>query len=224
MCDKLIKTDRSRVRRSHKNANYDRRDAYDLLDAQPLCSVGYIIDGRPYVTPTLQWRSGNRVLWHGSSASKALRAGTSTEVCLTVSVSDGFVMARSGFNHSVNSRSLTLFGQATPLDLEEKTCELDNFIDKLWPGRTTYLRPTRSQELKATLVLAMEIAEGSMKVRTGPPQDEEEDYELPIWAGVIPLNTTLGKPLPDPRNLPNVEMPDHIQNFILPDQNIILSE
>ena len=217
MNETLKKTPRSRVRRLHNRASYDRQAAYDLLDRQMQCSVGYVIDGRPYVTPTLQWRSGNRVIWHGSSASKALRAGAGTEVCLTVSVLDGLVMARSGINHSVNARSLVLFGEAFRLEESEKAKELDAFMNRLWPGRAEALRPTTSQELKATTLLAMEIDEGSMKIRADPPDDEPADYDLPIWAGVIPVRTVVGEPESDPENVPGVAMPDHIRDFRWPD-------
>lgn len=213
----LRQTPRSKVKRLHNRASYDRQAAYDLLDRQLQCSVGYVIDGRPYVTPTLQWRSGNRVIWHGSSASKALRAGIGTEVCLTVSVLDAFVMARSGMNHSVNARSLVLFGKAMRLPDDEKAKELDHFVNRLWPGRSEVLRPTTDQELKATTLLAMEIDEGSMKVRSEPPDDDLEDYALPIWAGVIPIRTVLDVPVPDPMNKPGVPMPDHIRDFCWPD-------
>lgn len=217
MSESLSKTDRSRVRRGHRNARYDRQAAYAILDAQPQCAVGYVIDGRPYVTPTLQWRSGDRVLWHGSSASKALRAGKGAEVCLTVSILDGLVMARSGFNHSVNSRSVTLFGTAVPVPDEDKARELARFIERICPGRKADLRPDTPAELKATTILAMPIDEGGIKIRTGPPIDEPEDYALPVWAGVIPLKTVAGAPVPDPRNLPGVDMPRHVRDFRWPD-------
>lgn len=139
MADTLLQTNRSRVRRSHDRASYDRSAAYAQLDAQPICSVGYVMDGRPYVTPTLQWRRGNRVFWHGSPASSALRAGAQAVVCLTVAILDGFVMARSGFDHSVNARSLTLFGMARPLDDDEKLPALEDFMERLWHGRNAVL-------------------------------------------------------------------------------------
>lgn len=216
----LKTTDQSRVRRLLKNASYDRQTAYDLLDRQPMCSVGYVIDGRPYVTPTLQWRSGDRVIWHGSSASRALRAGSGADVCLTVSVLDGFVMARSGYNHSVNARSLVLFGRAGIVPEAEKATELDAFVDRLWPGRSAILRPTTAQELKATTLLSMQIDEGSLKIRTGPPCDEPEDYDLPIWAGVIPLRTAVDPAVADPVNREGVDMPDHIRDFAWPDNRL----
>lgn len=216
MTQTLDITDRTRLRRSHERGHFDRETINAILDAQPMCSVGYVIDHKPYVTPTLQWREGNHVYWHGSSASRALRNSRDAEVCLTVSILDGFVMARSGMHHSVNSRSVMLFGRAVKVeDPAEKHAKLARFVNGLFPGRYEGLREEHAQDLKATTVLGMEIAEGSAKIRTGPPKDEEADYELPIWAGVIPVTTTVGTPEPDPRNLPGVEMPEHIRKFRL---------
>ena len=212
----LDKTDRSRLRRSHERGHYDRATIDAILDAQPMCSVGYVIDGAPYVTPTLQWREGDHVYWHGSSASRALRAGKGAEVCLTVSILDGFVMARSGFHHSVNSRSVMLFGTAFVVPEAEKEARLSAFIDGLWPGRAAMLRPNTAQELKATTVLGLKIEEGAAKVRSGGPLDDEEDYALPIWAGVIPVETRVGALQPDPRNLDGIGPPAHLTGFRWP--------
>jgi nitroimidazol reductase NimA-like FMN-containing flavoprotein (pyridoxamine 5'-phosphate oxidase superfamily) len=214
MADILSPTERTRLRRLHPRGRFDRETIYAILDAQPLCAVGYVIDGRPYVTPTLQWREGHHVYWHGSSASRALRAQKAAEVCLTVAILDGFVLARSGFHHSVNYRSVMLFGRAFAVeDPEEKRERLRHFIDRLFPGRSAILRPDHPQELKATTVLGMEISEGSAKIRTGPPKDEEEDYALPIWAGVLPVRMQVGLPEADPRNPEGVEVPDHVRAF-----------
>lgn len=209
----LAITDRSRLRRSHERGSFDRATVNAILDAEPMCSVGYVIGGKPYVTPTLQWREGNRVYWHGSSASRALRNSRGTEVCLTVSILDGFVMARSGFHHSVNARSVMLFGEAQLVPEEAKEAHLCTFVDGLWPGRSAMLRPNTAQERKATTILSMPIEEGSAKIRSGPPSDDEEDYALPIWAGVIPVRTQAGPPEPDPRNLDGIAAPDHITGF-----------
>lgn len=208
----LKKTDRTRLRRAYERGHFDRETTNAILDAQPMCSVGYIIDDKPYVTPTLQWREGEYVYWHGSSASRAIRNSKATNVCLTVSILDGFVMARSGFHHSVNSRSVMLFGEAFVVPDSEKSEKLTTFVETLFPGRQETLRADHAQDLKATTVLGMKIDEGSAKVRTGGPVDDDEDYALPIWAGVIPVRQVLGTPQPDPRNLPDVAMPDHISN------------
>ncbi|WP_424928371.1 pyridoxamine 5'-phosphate oxidase family protein [Amaricoccus tamworthensis] len=216
MSDTLTVTDRTRLRRSHQRGHFDRETINAILDAQPMCGVGYVIDGKPFVTPTLQWREGNHVYWHGSSASRALRSSREAEVCLSVAILDGFVLARSGMHHSVNSRSVTLYGTAFRVeDPEEKHAKLARFVNGLFPGRYEGLRDEYAQDLKATMVLGMEIAEGSAKVRTGGPNDEEEDYDLPIWAGVVPVRMEVGEPVPDPRNLPGVEVPEHVKTFRL---------
>lgn len=207
-------TDRSRLKRLHTRGHFDRDTVYAILDAQPMCSVGYVIDGKPYVTPTMQWREGNHVYWHGSSASRALRKSRNAEVCLSVAILDGLVLARSGMHHSVNSRSVMLFGTAHMVeDPDEKRQKLRQFMEGLYPGRYDTLRPDHAQDIKATMVLGMEITEGSAKIRTGGPSDEEDDYALPIWAGVIPLRTDVGAPSPDPRNLEGVEVPEHVTQF-----------
>ncbi|MDU8927786.1 pyridoxamine 5'-phosphate oxidase family protein [Alisedimentitalea sp. MJ-SS2] len=206
-------TDRTRLRRAHERGSYDAESLYKVLDATCMCNVAYVIDGKPYATPTLHWREGNHVYWHGSSASRMLKKSAGAEVCLTVSILDGFVMARSGFHHSVNYRAAMLFGTAFKVLDDEKEARLDNFVNGLWPGRMDVLRPNDPQELKGTTVLGMEINEASAKVSAGGPVDDDEDYELPIWAGVIPVETRVLPPEPDPRNLPGVEMPDHIRDF-----------
>ena len=211
----VTRTSRTRVRRVPKRGIYDRAVINQVLDAGVLCHVGYVIDGAPYVTPTLYWREDDRVYWHGSSASRMLRKVIGAEVCLTVSHLDGFVLARSGFHHSVNYRSVMLFGVAELVsDVAEKRVRLDRFIDSLFPGRADAIRRTTDQELKATKLLSMPIDEVSAKIRTGGPVDDEEDYALPIWAGVVPVSTTLGAPDDDGRVLAGVEIPDHVAGFI----------
>ena len=207
-------SERTRVKRVNQRAVYDRPGIDAILDAQPLCHVGYLRDGHPFVTPTFQWREGDTVYFHGSAASQALRAANGADVCLTVSCLDGFVLARSGFHHSVNYRSVMILGKAVPIeDPETKNTLLNNFIEGLFPGRVETLRPNNDQEIKATTVLSLPISEASAKVRTGNPVDDDEDYELPIWAGVIPLHMSVGKPQDDGRVLDGVEVPDHVMNF-----------
>lgn len=213
MTQPLPATDRSRLRRAHDRGAFDRATIDAILDAQPLCHVGYVLDGAPMVTPTFQWREGDHVYWHGSSASRAIRAATGLPVCLTVTILDGFVMARSGFHHSVNYRSVMLFGTAFVVPDDEKEARLDAFIDGLWPGRASILRPNTAQEIKATTVLGLAITEGSAKIRQGPPKDDAADYALPIWAGVIPVAHQTPPPESDPLNLPGVAVPDHIAGF-----------
>ncbi|MCA0432899.1 MAG: pyridoxamine 5'-phosphate oxidase family protein [Proteobacteria bacterium] len=205
-------TDRARLRRMFKRAAYDEVTIHGILDAQPLCSVGYVFDGKPVVTPTLQWREGGNIYWHGSSASRMLEACENTEVCVNVTIFDGMVMARSAFNHSCNYRSVMAFGTAFKVtDVAEKEERLRNFVETLWPGRWDVLRPMSQKELKATTVLGLELNEVSAKVRTGMPGDDEEDYALPIWGGVVPIAMQVSEPVSDPRVLAGVTVPEHVK-------------
>lgn len=207
-------SERTRLRRLHERGKFDAASVHAVLDAMPLCHVGYQIDGAPVVTPTMQWREGDHVYWHGSSASRFLRAAKATQVCLTVTMWDGLVMARSGFHHSANYRSCMVFGEAEIVqDPVDKTARLKAMFDVWFSGRWELLRTINDQELKATTVLRLPLDEASVKIRTGPPSDDEEDYELPIWAGVVPLTITTGKPVDDPRNHEGVSVPDHALNF-----------
>ena len=208
----LTPTPRSQVRRIPERGHYDFETITSILDAGFLCHVGYVIEGQPYVTPTAYWRKGEHVFWHGSSASRMLRTlETGVDVCLTVAHMDGLVLARSAFHHSINYRSVMLFGTAHKLAEESAKAEaLEAFVERLFPGRWTELRPVTSQELKATTVLRMAIEEGSAKVRTGPPKDDEEDYTWPVWAGVLPIQATLGAPIPDARLPQTVREPEYL--------------
>lgn len=214
---KLEQTPRTRLRRSHKRGDFDRETINSILDATSLCHVGYLVDGKPAVTPTIHWREGDHVYWHGSSASRALKNSNGHDVCLTVSLLDGMVLARSAMHHSANYRSVMIYGHGTKVtDIDEKKAKLRTFLDQLFPGRWDMLRPMTDQELKATMILGMPIEEASAKVRTGGPIDDEEDYDLRIWAGVLPLVHALQRPVPDPRNRRGVEMPDHVLSFARP--------
>lgn len=207
-------SERVRVKRLHERGHYDAETIYAILDAMPMCSVGYVFDGQPYVTPTFQWREGDRVYWHGSSASRMLRATDQTSVCLTVAILDGFVLARSGLHHSANTRSVMILGTATKVtDPVAKEAHLERFVDGLFPGRWAELRPAHEQELKATTVLSMPIDEASAKVRTGQPIDDEEDYSWPVWSGILPVSMQVGSPVPDPRNLDGLAPGDAITGF-----------
>ncbi len=193
---------RTRVRRMPKRGRYDAGTVHAILDAGYVCHVGYVIEGQPYVTPTAHWRHGSRVYWHGSSASRMLRAlqGEGVRCCLTVTHLDGLVLARSAFHHSMNYRAVMALGTArTVFDRDEKELALRGFVERIAPGRWTALRPVTAQELRATTVLWMELNEASAKIRTGPPVDDALDYALPIWAGVIPVEQRLGLPVPDER-------------------------
>jgi uncharacterized protein len=194
-------SERVRVKRLHERGAYDKETINAILDAWPICHVGYVLNGMPYVTPTLQWREDDEVFWHGSSASRMLETCEDADVCLTVTIVDGFVMARSAFHHSANYRSVMMMGKARKVsDPREKEQRLKNFVNGLYPGRWELLRPATAQELKATTVLAMPITEASAKARKGPPIDDEEDYALLIWAGVIPVELRVLEPVNHPRN------------------------
>jgi len=210
---RLKKTCRTKLVRNPKRADYDRAVVNDIIDATRLCHVSYIIDGRPYVTPTLQWREGDMIYWHGSSASRFLRQITGKDVCLAITHFDGLVLARSAFHHSINYRSVMLFGEATKIKDAEKNELLQRFVENLIPGRWETLRPMTANEAQATTVFSMPIDEGSAKVRTGPPVDDDDDYSLPIWAGVLPIIQVLHDPVPDPKNLAGLEVPPHIRDF-----------
>jgi len=197
----LKRTTRSRLKRLPKRGHYDFETMVAILDAGFLCHVGYVVDGAPLVTPTAYWREGRRVYWHGSHASRMLTtAATGVPVCLTVAHVDGLVMARSAFHFSVNYRSAMLFGNARMVeDIDEKKAALKEFVNRMASGRWDQLRAVTRKELKATTVLWMDIDEGSAKVRTGAPIDDEDDYALPIWAGVVPIRMVADKPVDDPR-------------------------
>jgi nitroimidazol reductase NimA-like FMN-containing flavoprotein (pyridoxamine 5'-phosphate oxidase superfamily) len=205
-------TTRTQVRRMPKRGHYDRETVHAILDAGAIAHIGYVIDGQPFVTPTAYWRRGERIYWHGSSASRMLRTiDAGSPVCVEVSHIDGFVLARSAFHHSVNYRSVMAFGTAHKLTDEAEIVEaLRDFTERLYPGRWDALRPIQPQEIKATTVLAMDLTEAVAKVRTGMPIDDDEDYALPIWAGVLPVQTRVLAPLDDPKNLPGLSAPDYL--------------
>jgi len=205
-------TTRTQVRRMPTRGHYDRDTVHAILDAGAIAHVGYVIDGQPYVTPTAYWRHGDRIYWHGSSASRMLRTiDAGSPVCVTVAHIDGFVLARSAFHHSVNYRSVMAFGTAHKLTDEAEVMQaLRDFTERLYPGRWDALRPVTAQELKATTVLAMDLTECVAKVRAGMPIDDEDDYALPIWAGVLPVDTRVTVPQSDPRNLPGLEPPAYL--------------
>lgn len=205
-------TERSKLRRNHKRGQYDRETVHGILDAWPICHVGYVIDGQPYVTPTIHWRDGERVYWHGSSASRMLRTvKTGVPVCLTVTLFDGFVLARSAFNHTANFRSVMVFGNAEQVEgKEEKERALHHMMEHYFPGRQETLRPNTLQEIKATTVVGMTIEDACAKVRTGPPGDDEEDIAaVGAWAGVFPMSHGFGTPLDAPNLRPGISAPDY---------------
>jgi nitroimidazol reductase NimA-like FMN-containing flavoprotein (pyridoxamine 5'-phosphate oxidase superfamily) len=208
--DRYPPTGRTEVRRLAKRGVYDRAQIHAILDEGYLCHVGFVVEGQPYVIPTGYARSGDRIYIHGSAASRMLRTlDQGVDVCVTVTLVDGFVLARSAFHHSMNYRSVVVLGRARLVtDPDEKRNALRSFTNHIVPGRWEEVRQPTEQELKATSVLSLTLDEVSAKVRTGPPIDDEEDYKFPVWAGVVPIRTQVDQPVPDARLLPNVPFID----------------
>jgi nitroimidazol reductase NimA-like FMN-containing flavoprotein (pyridoxamine 5'-phosphate oxidase superfamily) len=208
-------TPRTRLVREPQRAVYDRADAYKILDEGFLCHVGFVVDGQPFVIPTSYGRTGDVIYIHGSSASRMLRhLDQGIPVCLTVTLLDGLVLARSIFNHSMNYRSVVVLGKAVAVtDPEEKLEALRLLSEHIIPGRWEDSRKPSEKELKATLALRLPITEFSAKVRKGGVIDDEEDYSFPTWAGTIPLNTVAGTPLDDPRLLAGQEVPTYARRY-----------
>ncbi|HEX3863019.1 MAG TPA: pyridoxamine 5'-phosphate oxidase family protein [Stellaceae bacterium] len=196
----FVPSRQSRVRRHPERGHYDRETVFAILDASLMCHVGYAIDGKPYVTPTLFWRDGETLYWHGSSASRMLRTQREgIPVCITVSHVDGLVLARSAFHHSLNYRAVMAFGTAAIVtDEAEKEAGFNAFIERIYPGRTALMRGISAQEMKATTLMSMVIEEASAKIREGGPIDLESDHDADCWAGTIPIVQHLGAPIPDP--------------------------
>jgi nitroimidazol reductase NimA-like FMN-containing flavoprotein (pyridoxamine 5'-phosphate oxidase superfamily) len=195
-----------------KRAIYEREQIEAILDEAPICHLGTAGDaGHPVVIPTLHARDGDSLYLHGSAASPTLRRAGRAEICVSATLLDGLVLARSAVHHSVNYRSVVVFGQAERIEAsEEKRAALEAFTEKLIPGRWADVRPPSEQELKATAVLRLSLAEASAKVRSGGPLDDEPDYDLPVWAGTVPLRLTAGDPQPDERLIPDVERPGYV--------------
>ena len=198
-----------------KRGHYDAETIHAILDEGFICHVGFVLDGSPVVIPTGYARKGSDVYVHGSAASRMLRAlSGDVPVCLTVTLVDGLVLARSAFHHSINYRSVVVFGRAVLVTGEEEKNEaLRLFTEQVAPGRWAEVRPPTPQELKGTTVLRVPLDEASAKIRTGNPVDDEDDYALPIWAGVLPLALTAKAPLDDSRLLPGVTVGDHITHW-----------
>ncbi len=194
-------TERTQVKRLPKRGVYDQAQVHAILDEAFICHVGFVVDGQPYVMPTGYARSGDQLYIHGSAASRMLRAlGEGAPLCVEVTLVDGLVLARSAFHHSMNYRSVVVLGQGRLVtEPEEKNAALACFTNHIVPGRWDEVRVPNDQELKATTVLALTLDEVSAKVRTGPPIDDEEDYAIPVWAGVVPLSIESREPVPDVR-------------------------
>jgi len=207
----LSTTPRTELRRHRERGCADRDVLYAVLDAGLICHLGVIADGVPRVLPTGYGRLGDVLYLHGSSANATLTAGGGQEVCVTVTHLDGFVYARSVFNHSMNYRSAMIFGVARLLtDPAERTVALRTITEHLTPGQWSYARQPTAKELAATSVLELPLAEASVKIRTGGPHDEPEDYAMDVWAGVVPVTTVFSEPEPDIDLRPGIAAPRHV--------------
>jgi len=211
----IKQTEKTKIRRLPKRGNYDRDVINTILDEAFICHVGFVLDGQPYVIPTGFARVGGDLYIHGSAASRMLRTlSESVEVCVTVTLVDGLVLARSAFHHSINYRSVVVLGKATMVDdPSEKDKALEAITEHIVPGRWADVRWPNELELKATTVLKLPIEEASAKIRTGGPIDDDEDYDMDVWAGVLPLSLTPGAVLPDERIKPNVAVPGYVSEY-----------
>jgi uncharacterized protein len=215
MSESQMPTTRTRVVRESERGVYDREAAYRILDEGFICHVGFAVDGQPFVIPTSYGRKDANLYIHGSAASRMLRKmNDGVAVCVTVTLLDGLVLARSVFNHSMNYRSVVILGRATLLDdPEEKLTALRVLSEHILPGRWDDARQPNERELKATSVLRVPIEEFSAKVRTGPPIDDAEDYAFPTWAGVLPLGMKVGEAISDPKLDPTRKVPVYAKNY-----------
>ena len=214
----FVPTERTTLRRLPKRGEFDRAAVYQILDESFICHVGFIVAGKPVVIPTSYWRVEDDLYIHGSAASRMLNSlDQGIDVCVTVTLVDGLVLARSAFHHSINYRSVVVFGHAATVDdPNEKLKLMQAFTNHILPGRWEDVRPPNESELKATLALKLPLVEASAKVRTGPPIDDEEDYELSVWAGVVPLSIAAGKPIGDDRLPPEIKVPEYALSYTGP--------
>jgi uncharacterized protein len=213
--ESLMITSRNQIKRLPQRGKYDQHVIHQILDEGLVCHLGFSVNGQPFVIPTAYGRIDDFLYIHGSPASRMLQSLQSgIEVCVTVTLLDGLVLARSAFHHSMNYRSVVIFGTATIVQaFEQKVEALRSFTEHVVPKRWAEVRQPTRQEILGTLVLALPLAEASAKIRTGAPLDDEADYELPIWAGVIPLSLTAGTFIPDARLPADIPLPDSVQNY-----------
>ncbi len=207
-------TPKTRLGRLPKRGSYDPAVIHPILDEALVCHVGFVIDEQPCVVPTLHIREGNSVFIHGSRVSRMLKhlAG-GAPACITVTLLDGLVLARSGFHHSANYRSVVIYASGRPVEGDRKWAILDRFVESVVPGRLADIRPATRKEMNATTVIGFPLDEVSAKVRSGPPVDDAEDYDLPAWAGVLPLSLAPGKPVEDPLLRGEPPLPDYIKSY-----------
>ena len=207
-------TDRVRVRRKPDRGAYDRATIDAILDAGLVGHVGFVIDGQPYVIPTNYWRDGDRVYWHGSAASRMIRAvAAGAPVCLTVSLVDSLVLARSATNHSMDYRSVVVLGVATPVVGEDRARALDTLVDSIVPGRAATLRPTTARELEAAAVVSLPLDEASAKVRAIGVLDAPGDETWPVWAGTVPIRLAFGPPIAAADLSGSIELPENVRRL-----------
>ncbi|MEM8503247.1 MAG: pyridoxamine 5'-phosphate oxidase family protein [Cyanobacteria bacterium P01_D01_bin.1] len=215
MTSQITKTPKTKIKRVPKRGRYDFDSIAKILDEGLVCQVGFALDNQPFVIPTAYARVEDCVYIHGAGASRLVKTlQTGVDVCFTVTLLDGLVLARSAYHHSMNYRSVVLFGQAQTLtDAKEKITALKAFTEHVLEGRWDQVRSPNPQELAETCVLKLPIIEASAKIRMGPPVDAEADYSLPVWAGVLPLSSTADEPIPDPRLLEDQPLPDNIRTY-----------
>lgn len=215
MRDRFGATPRTALRRLPQRGEFDRETVYRILDEAFVCHVGFVVDGQPCVIPTSYGRVGDKLYIHGSAASRMLRSlAGGIAVCVTVTLIDGLVLARSAFHHSINYRSVVIFGTATMIeDEKEKMSALMAFTEHIIQGRWAEVREPNEKELKGTLVLELPLIEASAKIRTGPPKDDEEDQSMNVWAGEVPLQINALAPVDDPSLLREIKPPDYVLNY-----------
>ena len=215
MTSQIIKTSKTQIRRVPKRGHYDFETIAKILDEGLVCQVGFVVDNQPFVIPTAYGRVDRSVYIHGAGASRMIKTlQTGIDVCFTVTLLDGLVLARSAYHHSMNYRSVVLFGKAkTVTDKAEKMTALKAFTEHVVKGRWDQVRSPNTRELAETCVLSLPIVEASAKVRTGPPIDAEDDYALPVWAGVLPLALKPESPVSDPRLLSTQPIPDNVRTY-----------
>ncbi len=211
----INQTLRTTLKRLPQRGSHDREVIDQILDEGFICHVGFVVEGQPVVIPTGYARVDDNLIIHGSQASRMLRQlGKGIEVCVTVTLIDGLVLARSAFHHSMNYRSVVIFGTASVInDREQKIAALLALSEHIIRERWNDVREPTETELRKTTVLSLPIAEASAKIRTGPPLDDEEDYALPVWAGVLPLRLATGEPIPDPRLPENIKVPGYVRSY-----------
>src|ERR1700730_2579185 len=211
----IVQTERTQLHRLPKRGTFTREAVYSILDEGMICHVGFVADGTPFVIPNAYAHHGDTLYIHGSAASRMLRAlGRGAEACITITLLDGLVLARSAFHHSMNCRSVVILGRGRLVEeLSEKLLALERITEHLVPGRWKDVRRPSRQEMKATAVLAFALEEASAKIRTGPPMDDEEDYALNAWAGVLPLTLAKGEPIRDERLLAEIQVPGYVRDY-----------